>query len=254
MFGEALLLHIVESSLFHFFRHGYLHIRLIKCRLFHPNQDIRIAFSAMLLIRQGGKYLLVRNLHRPESFGPLGGVYKYTDSTFLDELEFKPQVFDSDMANDLRGFLPRKRLAKLVVWFKQAKDRESASDCLKRELAEEVREAGLKKIKDPDNVPVRLVRSVHEGPEKIPGQAYTQYRIFEIYELDSPKGRLKDLQERLVDEATQGHKNLVLAHAEEIISGRDASGHLIGHHAGYFLGEKRIRPESPMFATTAANT
>jgi hypothetical protein len=250
MLGEALILHIVESTTFHLFRHGYLHLRFVNCALIHPSQDMRVAFSAILLIRDGGNYLLVRNLHRPESFGPFGGVFKYIDPSRLDQLEFKPETTASgkDMKDDLRGYLPRKKLSALVAWFKTMKGRELADECIRRELAEEIAEVGLSsQLKCPDIFPIRLIRSVQESPARVPGQNYTQFRLFEIYEPDLSKKSIKHFCNRLLGHARRGHKDLLLVSAEEIVSGRAASGPLIGHHAGYLFGKKRVRPDTPMF-------
>src|SRR5436305_3375130 len=137
------------------------------------------------------------------------------------------------MKDDLRGFLPRKNLPALVGWFKKGKGHESADDCLARELAEEVAEVGISKsVKCPEIIPFHLVRKVEEGPEKVMGEGYTQYRIFEVWEPDISKAVVRKFVKRLMEKARAGQKDLLLASAQEIISGRAASGDLIGHHAG----------------------
>jgi hypothetical protein len=259
MIGEAFALHVLESTAFHIVRHGYLRLRFLKCAVIRRGEAIRIAFSALVLLRDGDHYLLVRNLHRPESFAPFGGVFKYMNTSTLDQVEFRPQTVESadrinsDMKDDLRGFLPRKNLPALVGWFKKGRGRESADDCLTRELAEEVAEVGLSKsVKCPEIIPFLLVRKVEEGPEKVMGETYTQYRIFEVWEPDFSKAVVRKFVRRLMEKARAGQKDLLLASAQEIISGRAASGDLIGHHAGYLFGNKRVRPESPMFKVRSA--
>jgi hypothetical protein len=218
------------------------------------SEDMRVSFSALVLLRDGDHYLLVRNLHRPESFAPFGGVFKYKDSSILDELEFRPQTIEStdhinsDMKDDLRGFLPRKNLPALAAWFRKSKGRENADDCLRRELAEEIREVGIpKKIKCPEIIPFHFVRRIEEGPEQVPGEMYTQYRIFEVYEPDASKSSVKKFVRQLMECARAGQKDLLLVTAQEMVSGRAGSGDLIGHHACYLFGSKRVRPGSPMF-------
>lgn len=64
-----------------------------------PQKEIRVAMAALIRITSGDNYVLIRNLHRPESFAPLGGVYKYFDEARhpLDTCEFRAQVVDADM-------------------------------------------------------------------------------------------------------------------------------------------------------------
>lgn len=209
-----------------------------------------MAFSALLRISDSDRYLLVRNLHRPESFGPFGGVYKYFEDAqpALDRFDFKPQVFGpgADMKNDIRGFLPRKNLAKIVQWYAKKTDRESFKECLCRELREELVEVGLPRIRCPDGLLFRPVRTVREGPGSVPGEDYTQFRIFEVYDL-FPMSTDTQKFVRQLFKAARRHKNVLLASAKEIIRGRASNGSVIGHHAGYLLGGKRVRPDNPAF-------
>ena len=80
-------------------------VRFVKCRFIQPNVDIRISFSCLLRISEGGRYLLVRNLHRPELFGPFGGVFKHYDRAKeeLDRFEFKDFCHGGTLANFISG-------------------------------------------------------------------------------------------------------------------------------------------------------
>src|SRR5713226_2417216 len=144
-------------------------IRFLKYKLVRPNADMRVAFSALLRICEGGRYLLIRNLHRPQTFGPFGGVYKYYGGAKkeLDEILFRPQDLGpgSDMKDDLRGFLPRKNLVRVDRWFAASHERESPGECLRRELTEELKETKPSiRLPVPGALPLSLVRVVHEGP------------------------------------------------------------------------------------------
>ena len=227
-------------------------VRFLQCRLVQPNIDIRVSFSALLRISQGGRYLLVQNLHRPELYGPFGGVFKYYDAARkdLDAIEFKPQDFGpaNDMANDLRGFIPRKYLGKLCKWYFGATERETAAECVSRELGEELTEIGLpNRLRVPPTISLRRVRLVEEGPERVPGQKYTQFRVFEVYEPADAKAAANRFFSRLY-EAAQDNEHLVTVSAEEIEAGRASGNQLIGHHTAYLIGSKRIRGEDPPFA------
>jgi len=152
------------------------------------------------------------------------------------------------MEGDIRGFLPRKHLAKLVRWFHGKSDRENFVDCLNRELEEELLEVGLPRITRPDDLNFRLVRSIREGPGAISGQAYSQFRIFDVYDVHPLSNDGKKFIRKLF-KAARRHPNLLLASANEIIAGRAMNGNVIGHHAGYLIGRKRVGPETPAFVS-----
>jgi len=249
MIGEGL----VENFIMYVVREQLWKVHILKCKLIKPSEDMRVAFSAILRITDGKGYLFVRNLHRPETFGPFGGVYKYFEEAVpqLDNLTFHPQVVGpgDDMKQDIRGFLPRKNLPKFLRWYRSGANRETYSDCLCRELKEELREVGLPKtLRVPPTLHFRLVRSVLEGPERVPGQPYTQLRIFEVYDLSPTTSHIKKFLKRLLKEASES-PNLIIADAQEIRSGRSREGKVLGHHCGYLLWHKRIRPDTPIFVS-----
>jgi len=228
-------------------------LRFVKCRLVQPNVDIRVSFAALLLIEHSGQYVLVQNRRRPELFGPFGGVYKYLEPAKrkLNELEFKPQVEESgpDMKDDFRGFLPRKNLARLYKWYLDTEDRESPGACLYRELCKELQEIDVRGAasKPPPAMSLHRVRVVEEGPEQVPGQQYTQYRILEVYKPIVSCSPTERFIRKLVAEA-QKHPKMVLANADEIIKGRTATNEVIGHQTVYLVSSRRIRGEDMPFA------
>lgn len=225
--------------------------------ILRPQRELRVAFSAILRIAQGDRYLLIRNLHRQESFAPIGGVYKYDSSTIptLDALCFRPQSVgpDDDMLRDLRGFLPIKNGTRMLKWFARGQGRESGPACLTREFEEEMGEfekfwhgADLRVAMDlPREMMVWHVRRVEEGPETVPGQSYLQYRIFDVFELcDSPQA--SKLRAQLFAKAPS-FGQLATVTSAEIIAGRVGPMAIVGHHAAYLFGSKRYHPDLPMF-------
>ena len=180
MVGEAFLLHILESTLFHMLKHGVVRPKILPCYLYRRTENIRVSFSMLLQVRDGSEYLLVRNLHRKETFGPFGGVVKTKGgaSEALDALEFEFQEIDRDMRGDLRGFLPRRHLGALLTWYARRANRETPDECLTRELGEEIVEAEVAGPKLPDILLFKPVRRIEEGPYLVPGEDYTQYIIF----------------------------------------------------------------------------
>lgn len=257
MFMEGVLGHVVAQSLDHLFRGRIWRIRLLPCSLLSRSDDIRVSFSAFLRMRDGDGYVLVRSLHRKEAFGPFGGVYKYHTSAAreLDAHEFRPQCVggSTDMERDLRGFIPRRRLLGLTGWFDSGEDREDASICLKRELSEELGEirvdGSLPPI--PQLLSFRLVRRVYEGPARAAGQTYWQYRVFDFFDILEHSDEVRRFVHAVID-AARTHNDLVVASSHDIVTGRAPDGRLIGHHAGYLFGRRRVRPDEPMFADTVS--
>jgi hypothetical protein len=247
MLGEVVS-HLIALAIEHT-ASGLRRTRYLRHRVVHPAADMRVVFSALLRIVEGDKYLLIRNLHRPESFSPIGGVYKYFNDakTFLDRIEFRPHHVDDDMERDLRGFVPRRHIGRFVKWFHQHEGRESPTECVCRELREEMKEIRMKG-RCPTRVEIRHVRSVYEGPERVPGQSYLQFRQFDIFEIADGDARTKQFLKRLIKSA-QKNPDLLFASNSEIISGRAENNALIGHPAGYLIGKRRVRPDAPLFAS-----
>jgi hypothetical protein len=248
---EGVFGHFIAHFLDHVSREQLWKIRLLLCKFIAPREEMRVSFSALLRSAEGDSYLLVRSLHRKEAFGPFGGVYKYHDParSQLDDLEFRPQSGTAvdDMKNDLRGFLPRRRVLALTRWFDHAIGREHAGICLHRELIEELKEVRLAtRHPVPKLIQFKHIRRVREGPVRAAGQTYTQYRIFDIYDVAEPDEEVSQFL-RDLRSAAATHKDLMLATAREIVAGRSADGRMIGHHAGYLFGRKRTRPDEPMF-------
>ena len=223
-------------------------LRFLKCKLIQPAADIRVSFAALLRICEGGRYVLVQNRHRPDTCGPFGGVYKYHLSAqrFLDKVEFKPEDLGKpeDTKNDLRGFLPRRNLLALRNWYDKGEDRESPTTCLSRELEEELTEIGMANVRVPNSLSFRKVRVVEEGPESVPGELYSQYRILEVYEPVKRDSKRTVFEEILAKAQTDSHLSFV--GDEEIRRGRaKKDDRYIGHQTSYLLGSKRTRREDP---------
>jgi hypothetical protein len=247
--GEEILTHGLITAAIHALE-KLRRVRFWRFKIFGRNSEIRISFTALLRISDGGRYTLVRNFHRPELFGPFGGVYKFYDSARprLDELLFRPQDFGKtdDMHNDLRGFLPRKNLSKLLKWFEQRDDRESGTECVLRELREELNEVSINDLSPPPTLQVRKIRRVEEGPERVPGRGYLQFRIFEIYEVIPNTSACFAFLETL-RERSKTSNDLMLADSSDVVCGRCDDGRVIGNHVCYLIGKKRTRPEAPHF-------
>jgi hypothetical protein len=234
--GITLLIHLLDKV---------RRVRFLRYKMIERTSEIRVSFSALLCIHQGGKYLLVQNLHRAEAYGPFGGVYKYCNdgSEYLDKIGFRREDLGPgiDMRDDLRGYISGANLSELVKWFSQNQGREVASECLRRELKEELKEINISSIiSTPNIVHVKLIRKVEEGPERILGLPYKQYRVFEIWE---PTDTNFDNICKKLFNSGKNNKKLLIANTHEILRGRASDGRVIGHHTAYLIGRKRTLPE-----------
>ena len=223
--------------------------RFLGCRLRNPYGDMRISCSALLRIEVDDSYILIRNVHRRGTFAPIGGVFKRHPESraALDVLEFRPQAVSPEMVGDLRGFVPRLKTGAFDAWFQSGVDRETAAECLRRELTEELHEIGLASVGVPAGVRFRGVRVVSEGPDPVEGHPFTQFRQFAVYELSphdsSAHSFVRDLMDRGKD-----HDGLLVASAKEILLGRSSDGRHIAHHAAYLFQTRRVMRDEPMFA------
>ena len=229
----------------------HLKWRFLACRIWRPKADLRVSYSAFLRICRDNRYLLVLNLHRKGTYAPIGGVYKYASEgrRFLDSLDFRPEKIADDMIGDLRGYIPRKQIAPFDRWFRAGEDRESATDCIAREVREEMLEIGLsKQLILPPKARFRPLRVVTEGPESVVGKHYTQFRQFEFYDFASEDAKVSAFVDKAL-ELGRAHPGLLVASAEEILNGRSKDGRHIAHHAAHFFQTKRVPREEPLFAT-----
>lgn len=227
----------------------------IGCRLINPNQDARVVRSVIVCIKtEDGLYPLVKNLHRPETLAPFGGVYKYFAGAddFLNRIEFTPHYLGStdNSEQDLRGFIRRKNLPKFHKWAERCSGRENANDCVHRELEEELGEVGIKL-----RVPMlRLIplRTVKEGPKYHGEVGYTLHRVFDVVSLDTSHAASRKFAHDLILKARQRFKEQIHPDVEmvtpaEILEGRSRSGRLIAHHANYFFTSRYQGSTSPLF-------
>jgi len=204
-------------------------------------KECRVSFSCLLKINTENKYIIIRNLNRPEIFGPIGGVYKYFDTaySFLSSIDFRPHQIGDKFLNDLRGFIPIEKLNKLVTWFNKGIDREI--ECITREIKEElIDEIGIPDFNLKKYTPkFRKVKLITEGPYIIKNKNYLQYRHIELYELISNNSENGKFVKMLI-EVSLKNNNIKIVTLEEIKNRRvNDSRELIGTYCGYLYSNKR---------------
>jgi len=117
-------------------------------------------------------------------------------------------------------------------------------DCLLRELAEELKEANVK-LKVPA-LRFRPIRSVSEGPKFHPEVNYTQFRVFDVLDLDLNHAISKKFAHDIFLKSKQTNA-IELVSADDIKVGRSSKGTLIAHHANYFFRSRHEGWQSPLF-------
>jgi hypothetical protein len=216
-----------------------------------------VSFCALLRVRDDDCYVLFHSITRPNSYGPPGGVYKYRPApdpdgeARLERLGFrdepKPKGLVCDMRHDLRGFISSRSAKAFLRWFASGAGRESAAECLRRELAEELAE-----IEHPELIPevaalkFSPVRVVRQGLHREPGSTHLHLRRFEIYDIavDGNEAAAR-FKRRLLELAEDPSSDLIVGvGAQDIEYGRCAAG-LIGGHAAFLIGTKRFHPPIP---------
>lgn len=224
-----------------FFNRKLLYRRILI--YYYRKKECRISFACLLAIRHDDRYLLIRNFNRPETFGPIGGVYKYYDTakSFLDSVQYRQQhTVKAREHNDLRGFIPINNLNKMIKWFDKGIDREVES--VSREFREEIIED--LKLTNPflkKGVPkFRFLKKIIEEPHQIEGRDYIQYYRMDLYELLPTDIYNIELTKYLIKESKRNN-NIELVTVDEIKKRRTTiSKNIIGSYCGFLFSNKRI--------------
>jgi 8-oxo-dGTP pyrophosphatase MutT (NUDIX family) len=214
-----------------------------------PSGEVRVSVASLLRVQDDDRYVVVHSPYRPDSYGPLGGVVKYLPAArpALDRLRFReePRV-DQRMRNDLRGFLPARALPGFVRWFDRQENRETALDCIRRELVEELGEIGHPELaSDIDRLHFTHVRHVVDGPLKVPGHTYRRLRLFDVWDLTLDTPEAVRLREALVTLAADPlDRGAVLVTSSDILHGRHERAY-VAPQAAYLMGDRRFHSDLP---------
>jgi hypothetical protein len=148
------------------------------------------------------------------------------------------------MRHDLRGFLPAARVLGFARWLQWGVDREPATECLRRELIEELDEVGHNElVSEAQEIGFRFVRRVLDGPIKVAGESYRQIRFFEVYDLALDKPDAVELRTTLlVLAADPAESQIIGASRREIARGR-AETHVVLPQSAFLTGDRRLRED-----------
>lgn len=246
MIGLDLLEKTVEKGVELIFTHRENLRAVLSLSTLHRSSRLRISFSALWRLTTPEGYVLIRNIRRSQQYGPIGGVIRYFPAArkiALEEMGFQDELPTGDGPCDLRGYIVGKQFHAFMRWFYSGKHVETLT--LSREIEEELNEAGLNNLaaKTP-RLEFDLVRVVHEGPIKVRGTDYLQYRLFHIYEIEPGDALAFEFSNR-VAESARINSNLTIATRAEIERGITKDRALIADSSGYLFGAKRVGSEPP---------
>jgi hypothetical protein len=213
-----------------------------------PGLRVRVSAAALLRIYEDDGYILFSSRNRPGSYGPIGGVIKYrlASRNELERFGFREETRrHPDMRYDLRGFLPARSLARFVRWWRSGSGRENSTECLRRELTKAC--AGLPALAVPlDQLSFVPVRTALDGPLKVAAQAYRQFRLLEVCDLDLGAPGAALLRQRLLDLAADpAWPQVIRVTIADIEYGRWKECY-IQPQSAFLFGGRRLNADIPM--------
>jgi hypothetical protein len=224
------------------------HVALLLCSL-RFGRRVRVSVAALLRVEHDGIYVLVHSPLRPNVYGPFGGAAKYRPAARprLDALRFQEERrVDERMEHDLRGFLPFSALTAFARWLATGENHESATECLRRELVEELAEVGHPDLStNVHEIHFNRVRKVVDGPRKVSGRDYHQIRFLEVWDLDLTNPAAVFLRDALL---RVGHdaddSGIICAEAPDISHGR-RDAHYVAPQSAFLIGDRRLQADLP---------
>ncbi|MGW7369529.1 SMODS-associated NUDIX domain-containing protein [Streptomyces sp. NPDC054841] len=222
------------------------HLSLLRL-LFTPRRRMRVSVAVLLRLHDEDHYVLFDSLTRPGAFGPPGGVVKYRDTARadLDKIGFEPESrIQPLMKRDLRGFLSALRVPHFARWLYREEGREPATDCLRRELGEELGEVGHPELSPlAKEVGFTLVRRLIDGPLKVAGESYRQIRFIEVYDLLPDRPEAVELRSALLALAADPAEGRVIGASRQDIALGRAGAHMILPQSAFLTGGERLRED-----------
>lgn len=196
----------------------YSNIRLFFQTLRHYNKHVRVSVAYLYRIKIDNTYLLIKG-KKVNKYQPVGGVYKYYDSSistlrqiFVDDDEMK---YTNNEKSDLRGKILGKNLFKFVNWFNSGIGREYSAE---REFYEELISSNILSEKKFSKIKYEKVR-VDTTAIRTDGFYGIEYLIADIFELIPTNEQENELRKLKTDFDSYSNKEslgYVFANSEEI--------------------------------------
>ncbi len=174
---------IVVGSLLQSFANSWGNIRFIAKLIWITilMKDLRISFSALIKIKVGDSYLLVRNRRFPH-FQPVGGVYKFFDKEIRERFGLINDELKVKDIDELRLVFPSSKVwhvFEFLSWFRSRKGRESGPH---REFAEELIGSNILSASVFADVPFEYKKTITPPINFSPHLKKYELFCFEIYE------------------------------------------------------------------------
>ncbi|MFJ7957608.1 hypothetical protein ACIQ62_15115 [Streptomyces sp. NPDC096319] len=222
------------------------HLSLLRV-LLTPMSRVRVSVAVLLRVNDEDHYVLFSSITRPGAYGPPGGVIKYHEAAKnrLERLGFEPEGrVRAEMRHDLRGFLSALRVLGFARWLHRGEDREAATECLRRELLEELGEVGHEELLPlAREAAFRPVSRHIDGPLKVPGESYRQIRFFEVYDLVADKPEAVELRATLLGLAADAEEALVIGVTRRDITRGRSRAHVVLPQSAFLSGDRRVRED-----------
>lgn len=196
---------------------------------------VRVSCAAVLRVQLDDEHLILLDTGGAV-IGPPGGACAYYPAAaqLLAGLGWQPQRgSDPHGRTDLRGWLPARSLPAFRAWLAAGDSRETWEQCLRREMREEMAEAGLPGLAELAGAAnVRHTRTVVENPHPGPGETT---RHLEVFVLAPAGGRAGALRAQLLALAENPRARTVIPASLDDIVRRRVGAHAIGSQAAHLL-------------------
>jgi SMODS-associated NUDIX domain len=202
---------------------------------------IRLTIAYLFRIEVNGRYLLVKSHRIPNTYQPVGGVYKYYNPEARAALISLGAITDNHIPNDevsecdLRLLLQRRRnLPAFLKWFFRKDKRETEPW---REFYEELVEPGL--------LPKEMFKYIHadlvgQHFERIHWDRFFKIDTFRYADIYVPKFITPDQEAAVKALAGVESNEYIWVTEEEIGQGRTPDGKLIAEHTHKIFHTKKI--------------
>lgn len=213
----------------------------MNCFTYKKRPAIRLTISYLYKIEVQGKYLLVKSRHIPNTYQPVGGVYKYFHEEAINDLNCMSILPDNHIQNDnineydLRLKMnERKNIRKFLKWFFSKKERELDPW---REFYEELVDTGILSATNFKYIHYELV-----GQHFEPIHYDTRFRIdtFKYADIYTPKfvcnNQFEEVKRLLAVNSTE----FIWATEQEVINKTTTDGKRIADHTFKIFHTKRL--------------
>jgi hypothetical protein len=209
---------------------------------------IRFSSSSILRVQDGDRFLLIVTPTRGTSvpyWGPLGGVMKFRSSSNASLREIGVQTDwlpgdDEDMRFDLRVRMRGSQFSKFMRWFWKGEGRETPTECLCRELKEELGELGEQALVDLiDGIELEVSTLRHTPLFR--QDELIHYRTFYVCDLVGESA--SEFHRRFLELTRAG---IALVSMSEIKRGAH-EGVVVGGHAAFLLANGRYEHRAPSY-------